>query len=104
MIKTVQQLKGEYIESQCEKMEGVEDRYEVYENDGELVADWWCEEIKKRDLAHRDAIIEVLEAKKIKDLPSSLIDPSGFCKAVGHNQALDQAIEAVKKIYQEGNE
>lgn len=39
------ELKKEYIEHQCELMEGYDDRYQVYENDGELVADWWLSKI-----------------------------------------------------------
>ena len=41
----VAELKKEFIETQCEEMEGEEDLCEVYENDGELVADWWVEKI-----------------------------------------------------------
>ena len=60
----VAELKTEFIETQCKEMEGEEDLCEVYENDGELVADWWVEKItqlvKEVEAGERERIIKVV--------------------------------------------
>lgn len=44
-----EQLREEFYETQCEKEFG-SDRLSVYENDAELIEDWWITKIRKIEI------------------------------------------------------
>ena len=65
-----EELKKEFIETQCEPDEDSE-RYSVYENDGELVADWWLQRIDEI-LASRAEMIRGICCDKCKEVIKSI--------------------------------
>lgn len=88
-LRSLEQLRKEYIESECEEMEGESDRFSVYENDGDLVADWWLNKLTT-DRAHiAAALIEGLEAQMYEEdefLPKELLQ---------YNRAINDAIALI---------
>lgn len=58
-------LRKEYYDTQCEEIEGDEDRLEVYENDAELVADWWINKIQQTLTDYHNHIVEKIPKKII---------------------------------------
>jgi hypothetical protein len=64
-LEWIEECKKEFIDTQCEEMDGSEDRYSVYENDGELVADWWAEKMTTLIQTIRAEERERWERKKV---------------------------------------
>lgn len=44
---TNNELRKRFYKEQCEEMEGSPERFAVYENDGELVADYWLKVLEE---------------------------------------------------------
>ena len=52
-----------------------------------------------RDQAYT-SLVKGIEGMRNDDLPSAIQDPAGFCKGMGHNQALNHILEnVVKPLY-----
>lgn len=58
------ELRQEYYENQCEEKEGDEERCQVYENDGKLVADWWIAKITSLLSRREEELVKEIEKMK----------------------------------------
>ena len=47
------------------------------------------------------SLVAAVEERRIKDLPSSVKDPAGFCKVIGNNQACDKFLTIINSIFKE---
>lgn len=62
-----EELKTEYLQDECEQKEDSEG-YAVYENDGELVSNWWLDKLEQKLSQQRKEIVEDVEKTVQKEL------------------------------------
>lgn len=58
-----EELKTEYLQDECEQKEDSEG-YAVYENDGELVSNWWLDKLEQKLSQQRKETVETIESMK----------------------------------------
>jgi hypothetical protein len=96
------QLRKEYYENQCEEVEGDATRCQVYENDGEMVANWWIAKINHYLWQNRKETVE----KTLKDIESLKMGDKDLARFGGrmterdvevHNGVISMLIKSIKQ-------
>ena len=84
-LKPVEEYRQQFIEEECETMDGDDGRYSVYENDGDLVAKWWLELIIRDRHTIYTALREI-----VADVRKTTAD---------RNQALDRTLTLLDELF-----
>lgn len=58
-------------------------------------------ELTNHDQSRHTSLVKAVEGKRIKDLPSSVQDPGGFCRGLGYNRSLDDTLTIINSIFKE---
>lgn len=99
-MNKLEELKKEFIDTQCEPCEVMEEQCEVYENNGELVTDWWEERIKEL----LSSALTEMEGKRINTQSSVTTDEGYELRKInepwdrGFNTAIDSCIQIIKNL------